>query len=309
MTIADFAAQALIVSAIHHAFPSDCIIGEEDSSVLRKDSELCQKVWELVSSTKLEDEESERSLKSPKDVEDMLRMIDFGGQGVGGRGRVWMLDPVDGTATFLKGQQYAVCLSLVEDGKEVLGVIGCPNLKFESTRVEEEVVDEDGMGCMFSALKDGGASRRRMGRGGLEPVHPLEKEPRTGDELASLEFVDSAMSTSTNHETVHKVAEKIGANHPGAELWSSQMRYIALVLGEGNIQIRIPPQKNKTSFVWDHAGGQLIFTEVGGKVTDVYGKDINFGLGRKLTSNWGMLASREGVHERLLTAVSEVLGA
>lgn len=264
-------------------------------------------MWDLVSSTRLGDEESEKLLKSPGDVEDMLRMIDVGGRGVGGRGRVWMLDPVDGTATFLKGRQYAVCLALVEDGKEVLGVIGCPNLKFDSTRADEEVIDEDGMGCMFSAVKGEGAFRRRMGEGGLEPAQKLMREPKIGGKLENLEFVDSAMSRSTNHELVHRVAEKVGVKHPGAELWSSQMRYIAIVLGEDHIQIRIPPQKTKTSFVWDHAGGQLLFTEVGGKVTDVYGKDIDFGLGRKLTNNWGMLASREGVHERLLNAVDEVL--
>ncbi|CAG8973938.1 hypothetical protein HYALB_00007466 [Hymenoscyphus albidus] len=307
VTIADFAAQALIISAIHHAFPEDSFIGEEDSSVLRQDTELCGKVWELVKSTKLNDEESEALLKRPQDVEEMMKVIDLGGWGVGGQGRVWMLDPVDGTATFLKGQQYAVCLALVENGKEVLGVIGCPNLKFESSRVEEEDLDESGWGCMLSAVKGEGAFRRPMGESGLQPAQKLEKEPKAGAGLATLEFVDSSMSKSTSHESVHRVAEKIGANHPGAELWSSQMRYIALILGSSIIQVRIPPQKIKTSFVWDHAGGQLILAEVGGKVTDVNGKNIDFGLGRNLAGNWGMIASREGVHERLLAAVDEIL--
>lgn len=46
----------------------------------------------------------------------------------GGRtGRFWVLDPVDGTLGFVRGDQYAVALALIEDGEVVLGVLGCPN--------------------------------------------------------------------------------------------------------------------------------------------------------------------------------------
>jgi 3'(2'), 5'-bisphosphate nucleotidase len=42
--------------------------------------------------------------------------------------RYWVMDPVDGTKGFLRGDQYAVALALVERGEVVLGVLGCPNL-------------------------------------------------------------------------------------------------------------------------------------------------------------------------------------
>ncbi|KAE8680153.1 hypothetical protein F3Y22_tig00111392pilonHSYRG00363 [Hibiscus syriacus] len=42
----------------------------------------------------------------------------------GPTGRHWVLDPVDGTLGFVRGDQYAVALALIEDGKLVLG---CPN--------------------------------------------------------------------------------------------------------------------------------------------------------------------------------------
>ena len=38
-----------------------------------------------------------------------------------------MLDPVDGTLGFVRGDQYAVALALIEEGNLVLGVLGCPN--------------------------------------------------------------------------------------------------------------------------------------------------------------------------------------
>jgi 3'-phosphoadenosine 5'-phosphosulfate (PAPS) 3'-phosphatase len=61
----------------------------------------------------------------------MLGVIDLGAGSDAGRGRVWVFDPVDGTATFLRGNQYAICLALLEDGQEKIRVLGCPNLSFE----------------------------------------------------------------------------------------------------------------------------------------------------------------------------------
>jgi 3'(2'), 5'-bisphosphate nucleotidase len=38
------------------------------------------------------------------------------------------LDPIDRMKGFLRGGQYAVCLTLLVDAHVELGVIGCPNL-------------------------------------------------------------------------------------------------------------------------------------------------------------------------------------
>jgi len=37
--------------------------------------------------------------------------------------RFWTLDPIDGTKGFLRGDQYAVALALVVDGKVQVGVL------------------------------------------------------------------------------------------------------------------------------------------------------------------------------------------
>ena len=39
--------------------------------------------------------------------------------------------------------------------------------------------------------------------------------------------------------------------------------------------------------IWDHAGGMLIIEEAGGKVTDVYGKALDFSCGITLKNNTG----------------------
>lgn len=50
VTIADFAAQALIISALNAAFPNDGFVGEETAAALRQDAQLCERVWDLVRS-------------------------------------------------------------------------------------------------------------------------------------------------------------------------------------------------------------------------------------------------------------------
>jgi 3'(2'), 5'-bisphosphate nucleotidase len=306
VTIADFAAQALLISAIRGAFPSDRFVGEENADALRDNASLRQRVWDLVASTRLDD--SEVLLASPASMEDMLEAIDLGGRGAGGpEGRIWMLDPIDGTATFLRGEQYAISLALIEDGKEKVGVLGCPNLSLKTGRVQETVVDERGYGLMLSAVRGQGATIRPIGTRSLRPAARIERLGEGPIELKNLQFVDSSQSNIWWHEKVREVAARVGAAYPGTDLWSSHMRYVALIVGGGDVQLRIPRRPTTPVYVWDHAGIQLIFTEVGGKITDLNDKDIDFGTGRELTNNWGIIAAKHGVHSRILNVVDEML--
>lgn len=65
---------------------------------------------------------------------------------------IWALDPIDGTAGFLRGAQYAVCLALMVDGKVVVGVLGCPNLPVDPSNPSGE------KGVLLSAVRGGGAT-------------------------------------------------------------------------------------------------------------------------------------------------------
>ena len=42
--------------------------------------------------------------------------------------KVWILDPVDGTKGFMRGQHFCVALALVDRGLPRLSTMGCPNL-------------------------------------------------------------------------------------------------------------------------------------------------------------------------------------
>ena len=98
-------------------FPEDEIVGEEDADDLRNNDSLRDLVWELVQAAKLDDSAAEAKIGGPiKSADHMLEAIDGGRSQGGNKGRIWALDPIDGTKGFLRGGQYAVCLGLLVDG-------------------------------------------------------------------------------------------------------------------------------------------------------------------------------------------------
>ncbi|KAJ9644204.1 hypothetical protein H2204_001555 [Knufia peltigerae] len=311
VTVADFAAQALIIHALRDAFPEDSFLGEEDSSVLRNDESLRDEVYQLIlSAPDVEDpvgQLSGRPLPKPSSVDEMLQCIDLGGRGQGGdTGRIWIMDPIDGTAAFLRGQQYGVSLALIEDGKEVVGVLGCPNICIDVNAVSEAEVDTNGLGLMLSAVRGQGSTVRAMASSGLGDAKTLD---RRGEMMSSpmLHIVDCSASTDSRHDIVAKVASEFKTSLPSTEIWSLHVRYAALIVGDGDVHVCVPPNSSSRMHVWDHAGSQLIFTEVGGAVTDLDGNQIDFGAGRDLNRNRGMVVSRRGIHKAILAAIRRIL--
>ncbi|KAK2612429.1 hypothetical protein QQS21_001533 [Conoideocrella luteorostrata] len=302
VTVADFAAQALLISILHAEFPQDDFVGEEDSAVLRGDEALRNRVYELYSAAR--DEENTSS-----SIDEMLDFIDRGGRGTGGgQGRFWAMDPVDGTATFLTGEQYAVSLALMEDGREVLGAIVYPNVKLRGGRIVEDSVDEEGLGVMLSGVKNQGAYVTWLpswtGPYRTERLPKLQPPRRE-----SLHIVDCDKNRPSHREVMKTVCEKLGAVFPGTDVWSSHIRYASLIIGGGDFLVRIPSGPNSWSCIWDHAGAQLIYREIGGRITDLDGKEVDFSAGRYLCRSRGLVFAREeGLHAEVLRAAREVIG-
>ncbi|CAK41862.1 carbohydrate phosphatase [Aspergillus niger ATCC 13496] len=308
VTIADFAAQALIIAAIHHAFPDDEFVGEESSDALRSDPALLDRTWELVSSTRLSDEESDALLYAPSSKEEMLDLIDLGAQGnCSKQSRAWVLDPVDGTATFIQGQQYAVCLSLVENGYQKVGVLGCPNMNLETGRLHENIVDRDGYGHQVFAVAGQGAFIRRMGTGALLPSRKIEPKAQITDPK-DIDFVDCVSATSSDRNMHARLASHLGAPWPAStDLWAAQLRYIAIAVGGCNVMIKIPHKSSYRSKIWDHSGGMLIAEELGCTVSDLAGNPVDCSLGRTLSGCYGMIVAPSSIHSRLVEAVKQII--
>lgn len=164
MIVADFGAQALIFGALAHAFPDDEVLGEEDSADLRKNDELTNSLWDLVqqtlsseggageSSSAVGASVTNNELGTIDSKEDMVAFIGKGATKSAATGRVWALDPVDGTKGFLRGEQYAIALALLVDGEVKVGALGCPNLPLDIDNVEVSA-----KGVIASAVRGQGA--------------------------------------------------------------------------------------------------------------------------------------------------------
>ncbi|CAI7637169.1 unnamed protein product [Penicillium bialowiezense] len=298
VTIADFAAQASIIAAIHNVFPNDDIVGEEDATALRSNPALLERTWDLATSIHLDDAASEAQLHTPATRDELLDLIDLGAKGAcTPTSRTWTLDPVDGTATFIRGEQYAK-----------VGVLGCPNLR-ASGRVSEELVDRDGHGQMLAAVVGQGVTIRPLGTGALLPGRQLDQVPQITD-TARVSFIDTRAAKTQDLEAHGRVAANLGCPWPNpVDLWSAQMRYVAIAVQGGcNAFVKLPLSDQYRSKIWDHAGGMLIVQELGVVVTDLEGRAVDCSQGRTLASCHGMVVGPASVHGRILEAVKKARG-
>lgn len=310
VTIGDFGAQALIISALKANFPEDEIVAEEEAEMMRSDANLKQIVWDLVSSTKLDDDAAEEILGGPiKDVESMLNIIDKGDSKGGNKGRVWAIDPIDGTKGFLRGGQYAVCLGLMVDGDVKLGVLGCPNLPVDDSApltadIGSNATDE-GRGVLFSGVQGQGAASRPLGTGALGQSKSISMRPLA--KMSDATFCESVEAGHSSQGEAAQIAQKLGITNPSVRM-DSQAKYASIARGAGDIYLRLPTSKTYVEKIWDHTAGDLIVREAGGQVTDTTGKRLDFSIGRTLAENKGVVAAPAAVHGQVLKAVQEVLG-
>ena len=311
VTIGDFGAQALIIQAIKTNFPNDEVVGEEEASSLREQKSLSSQIWEAVKGIKLDHAESDQHLGGPLGSEDaMLDAIDQGNSAGGAKGRIWALDPIDGTKGFLRGGQYAVCLALLVDGDVKVGVLGCPNLPMDdSTPLTEgmgaNATDQEGKGVLFSAVLGEGANSRPLGTGGLGKHKAISVRKFT--DVSKAVFCESVEAGHSSKGDNAEIAKKLGMTGKPVQM-DSQAKYGSVARGAGDVYLRLPVRKDYVEKIWDHAAGDLIVREAGGTVTDASGNRLNFSLGRTLKENKGVVATPANVHSQVLKAVQEQLG-
>ncbi len=291
VTVADLASQAIISLALADALPDDAVMGEEDDKLLTApwDSPIAVAVLDRVTALRPE-VEAERIAWA------LRRCADEGGP----VGRHWELDPVDGTKGFLRGGQYAVALGLVEDGEVVLGVLGCPNLPFEPAD------PAGGTGCVFVAELGGGTWQLPLddaGGGG----EAGGRQVRVCDviDAACATWVESLEPGHADQAAAAAIAEILGASHDPVRM-DSQAKYAVVARGDASIYLRM----QRGSYIenaWDHAAGSLIVAEAGGRVSDADGVALDFGTGRRLTRNRGIVAAPAAIHEQVIAAVARAM--
>jgi 3'(2'), 5'-bisphosphate nucleotidase len=286
VTIADWAAQAVVAIELTPVLAKTPLVGEEEASVLRapESAPLLAQVIDAVS----------RALGRPVKRQECLTAIDAG-RGAPNKEAFFTLDPVDGTKGFLRRQQYAISLALIERGKPTFGVVGCPNLPPEGGDYDRA----DPVGCLAFAIKDGGAWIERD-HGEPQQLHVRDWKP--GSPVRACESVEAAHS---KQDLSAEMLGLLGAAGTPARL-DSQCKYVVVARGGADAYLRRPVKADYREKIWDHAAGALIAAEAGAKVVDVEGSPLDFGRGRELTANRGVLAGHPAIVDRLVIAYARL---
>jgi HAL2 family 3'(2'),5'-bisphosphate nucleotidase len=283
VSVADLASQAMITLALRKHYPEDPIVGEEEAKTLREHEHLGNKVLELIYTE-----------SNPLNLENLMEIVDYGSKSFDPNKRFWTVDPIDGTKGFLRGEQFAVALALLEQGQVVLGVLGCPNMTINNTGPQN-------MGALFYAVKGNGTF--------IMPLNGQTPQKVFVDSITRVSmarFCESVEKNHASHDQHKKIADVLGITASPCRM-DSQVKYAALARGEASIYLRLPQKKDYREKIWDHAAGSIIVEEAGGKVTDFKGNPLQFNLGKKLENNVGILATNRHLHAQVLDAISEVI--
>jgi histidinol-phosphatase len=171
-----------------------------------------------------------------------------------GEGRTWVLDPIDGTKNFLRGNPvWATLIALVDSGSPVVGVVSSPAMprRWWATA---------GGGAFVAAP----AGERRLRVSGVASL-----------EDAYLSTTDlGAWVTYQTREAYLALVDSCWETRAFGDFWQH------VLVAEGSLDLAAEPIANP----WDLAAVQVIVTEAGGVFTDLSGRS-GFTHGNCLASN------------------------
>lgn len=275
VTIADFVSQSIICTVLKEGEDSVDIVAEEDSTQLRNNEDLTDKIFYFLKKTGLNE------IINSKDM--LYKGIDFGNGEVSNK--FFTLDPIDGTKGFLRGDQYAIALALVEDFEVKLGILGCPNLNRENG------------GTIYFAIR---------GKGAFKLINDKKIEIGVSDtkSFSDMRFVQSFEKSHSDSDLQYIIAKELGIKAEPVKV-DSQVKYGLLAEGKAEIYLRIPNPKtpNYREKIWDHAAGSVIVEEAGGVVSDILGNKLDFSKGSKLDNNKGILSSIPFAYDEVLKVI------
>lgn len=207
--------------------------------------------------------------------------------------RVWIVDPIDGTRSFIAGYpEFAISIGLAENGRAVAGVVLNP-----------------AAGEVYWAMAGGGAYLARLPglAAGRDEVLQLDRLPGAPIRLA--------VSQRTSAEELVFFASRSeiaagefgpwggGAGEPGRwriePVGSTAYKLVRVAAGAGDVFLSRGPKSE-----WDICAGALIVAEAGGVATDLRGGPLSYN--RPDPRVYGLLASNGVVHKELLDFIRDL---
>lgn len=190
--------------------------------------------------------------------------------------RVWMIDPIDGTAGFIKKDgDFAVQIGLAVDGGAVLGVVYMParDILYYASK-------GDGS---FAVEKSGSPRRLRVS---------AKTDFREMDIAVSRDHRSPKMSQMIRDLGLRKAVER-GSVGVKVGLIAEQICDLYIHLS------------HRTKF-WDTCGPEVIVTEAGGRLTDIFGNAMRYDLSNVQNLN-GILASNGVSHASVVETLRPLL--
>jgi 3'(2'), 5'-bisphosphate nucleotidase len=287
VTVADFAAQAIVAMTLRDTYSDVSLVGEESAADLRTspDSGIVAAITHAV-----------RRLRPAVTADEVLDSIDVGNHDASDN-RYWTLDPVDGTKGFLRNGQYAVSLALIDNGEVVVGVLGCANLSTDYSRSFDV---PDPTGCIYYASR--GAGSWYLPADNIE-APPIRIQAAAEVSLDRLRVCESVEAAHSKQDDTQRILKHLKATSDPARL-DSQCKYAVVGRGQADAYLRLPTGVGYVEKIWDHAAGMIVAQEAGAIVTDMYGRSLDFSKGATLIANQGIVCTAPAIHSQIVSAIT-----
>ncbi|XP_042478752.1 PAP-specific phosphatase HAL2-like isoform X2 [Macadamia integrifolia] len=259
-------------------------------------------------------------------TKEVLEAINRCNSAGGPSGRHWVLDPVDGTLGFVRGDQYAVALALIEDGEVALGVLGCPNYPMNKewleyhhcyyrimSKLSSPTSESWDKGCVMYARKGSGEALMEplVRENSSLDLSNLARTIRVSsiDDPALATFCEPVENSNSSHSFTAGLAHSLGLRNQPLRVYS-MVKYGAIARGDAEIFMKFAKAGYKEK-IWDHAAGVLIVQEAGGVVTDAGGCPLDFSQGIYLEGlNLGIIACSDvKLHQKIIRALNASWGS
>jgi 3'(2'), 5'-bisphosphate nucleotidase len=192
------------------------------------------------------------------------------------KSRVWMVDPLDGTNGFIDGNgDFAVQIGLAENGRCVMGVVYQPLT-----------------GVLYRAVSDGGTWIERPN---FDP-----EQARVSDKK-SLAEMRLAASRSHRSPRMSKVVTQLGFQNE-VQRGSVGIKVGLLIEQQCDVYIHLSPRTKQ----WDTCAPEVILTEAGGRITDLFGYPLNYNVPDVQNRN-GLVASNGVSHDQIIETLAPLL--
>lgn len=181
------------------------------------------------------------------------------------RARVWIVDPIDGTRSFIAGRpEFSISVALAEDGVARLGVVHNP-----------------ATGEIFWALRGAGAFAGGE-ENGADGGTPLRAEPAPGAELLA-----------SRSDLTAAWLQDVGRGWSLRPLGSTAYKLALVAAGRAAGYVTRGARSE-----WDLCAGALLIEEAGGAITDALGVGLAFNQASPHVH--GVIAAAPALHAQLV---------